>query len=165
MIRAYTGLQLYRMRRYDAAIAHLRNTVDLHPRFAPAHDWLARTYLFKGMHAEALAEMETAASLAGRGSTELANLAYVYAVVGRRQQALRIRAELEERSRQQYVSPSAMARMYTSLGEKDQAFVWLDEAVDAHDPNFLFGVFDPLWDPVRSDPRFTRALRRMRLES
>jgi hypothetical protein len=116
------------------------------------------------MHAEALAELETAASLARRGSMELATLAYAYAVTDRREKALAIRAELEERSRRQYVSPLAFARISTGLGEKDQAFVWLDKAVDAHDPNLLFGVFDPLWDPVRSDPRFTRALRRMRLE-
>jgi hypothetical protein len=117
------------------------------------------------MHAEALAEMETAVSLTGRGSLELVNLAYVYAVTGRREQALRVRAELEEQSRRQYVSPLAFARISTGLGEKDQAFVWLDKAVDAHDPNFLFSIFDPLWDPVRSDPRFTRVLRRLRLES
>jgi eukaryotic-like serine/threonine-protein kinase len=165
IIRAYMGVQLYRMRRYDAAIAHLRQTIDLHPRFGPAHDWLGRTYLFKGMHAEALAEMETAASLTGRGSTELGNLAYGYAVTGRREQALRIRAELEERSGRQYVSPTALARMYTGLGEKDQAFVWLNKAVEAHDPNFTFSVFDPLWDPLRMDPRFARVVRRVRLES
>jgi serine/threonine-protein kinase len=147
IIRAYTGVQLYRMRRYDTAIAHLRQTTYLYPRFAPAHDWLGRTYLFKGMHAEAIAEMESAAGLTGR-----------------REQALRLRAELEERSGRQYVSPSALARMYTGLGEKDQAFVWLNKAVEAHDPNFTFSVFDPLWDPLRSDPRFTRAVRRMRLE-
>jgi tetratricopeptide (TPR) repeat protein len=55
-IRAQTGLQLYRMRRYDAAIARLRKTLDLHPRSAQAHDWLARTYLLKGMHTEAITE-------------------------------------------------------------------------------------------------------------
>jgi tetratricopeptide (TPR) repeat protein len=164
-IHAQTGLQLYRMRRYDAAIAHLRQTLELYPRFARAHDWLGRTYLSKGMHAEALAEMETAVRLAGRGSLELVNLAYVHAVTGRREQALQIRAELEERSRRQYVSPLAFARISTGLGEKDQAFVWLNKAVEAHDPNFTFSVFDPLWDPLRADPRFTRVVRRMRLES
>ncbi len=109
--------------------------------------------------------METAVSLTGRGSLELVNLAYVYAVTEGGSRHIRIREELEERSRRQYVSPLAFARISTGLGEKDQAFVWLDKAVDAHDPNLLFGVFDPLWDPLRSDPRFTRALRRMRLES
>jgi TolB-like protein len=164
-IHAQTGLQLYRMRRYDAAIAHLRQTLELYPRFARAHDWLGRTYLFKGMHAEALAELETAASLTERGSVELAILAYAYTVADQREKALGIRAELEERSRREYVSPLAFARIATGLGEKDQAFGWLDKAVDAHDPNFLFGVFDPLWDPVRSDPRYTQVLRRMRLKS
>ena len=117
------------------------------------------------MHAEALAELETAASLARRGSMELTTLAYGYAITDRREKALAIRAELEERSRRQYVSPLAFARISTGLGEQDQVFVWLDKAVDAHDPNFLCGVFDPLWDPLRSDPRYTQVLRRMRLES
>ena len=94
----------------------------------------------------------------------MGNLAYVYAATGRREKALRIRAELEERSRRQYVSPSTFARMYAGLGEKDQAFVWLNKAVEAHDPNFTFSVFDPLWDPLRADPRFTRVVRRMGLE-
>ena len=164
-IRAQTGLQLYRMRRYDAAIARLRNTLDLHPRSAQAHDWLGRTYLLKGMHAEAITEMEAAVNLAARGSWELATLAYVYAVTDRREKAHGIRVELEERSRHQYVSPLAFARIFTGLGEKDKAFAWLDKAVDAHDPNLLFGVFDQLWDPLRSDPRYTQVLRRMRLES
>jgi hypothetical protein len=117
------------------------------------------------MHAEALAELETAASLAGRSSIELATLAYAYGVTDRREKALVIRAELEERSRRQYVSPFAFARISTGLGEKEHAFVWLDKAVDAHDPSFTFGAVDPLWDPLRGDPRFTRVVRRMRLEA
>ena len=53
----------------------------------------------------------------------------------------------------QFVSPGFIAVVYANLGESDQAFAWLERAVDVYD-SFVFNLDYPIWDPVRSSPRF-----------
>jgi hypothetical protein len=51
--------------------------------------------------------------------------------------------------------------VYGALGKKDEAFAWLDKAVIAHDgAPFQSIKVNPLFDPLRSDPRFAEVLRR-----
>ena len=60
------------------------------------------------------------------------------------------------------VPPKTIADVYVGLGDKDQALAWLGKAVDAQDVN-LFLLADPIYDPLRSDPRFNQLLRRAKL--
>ena len=52
--------------------------------------------------------------------------------------------------------------MHAQLGEKDQAFVWLEKAYEEYD-SWMFQLQDPVWDPLRADSRFQDLLRRMKL--
>lgn len=107
----------YYARQYDQAIEQLRKTLEMGPNFGYAHRTLGLVYLKKGMYEEAIAELQK--------SGYLGDLGYAYAVLGKRDQALKLLAELKERSKQEHVDPFDFAQLYTGLGEKDQAFEWL----------------------------------------
>jgi hypothetical protein len=51
--------------------------------------------------------------------------------------------------------------VYAALGERDQAFAWLEESYKARDRAFIGLKIDPCLDPLRSDPRFDRLVRRV----
>ena len=158
IINVWKGNVLYRSRRNDEAIAQLRRTLELDPDYVYTHMNLGQAYLAKGMHSEAVAELETAARPPGPGYVQ-GILAHAYAVSGRRDLALAIVQNLTQRARHAYVSPVDFAYAYVGLGETDRAVAELDKAAEAHDSLLIFALTDPVFDPLRSDPRFT-ALRR-----
>jgi serine/threonine-protein kinase len=157
------GFVLYRGRRYDEAIAQLLQSLDLDPNLAVAHDWLGSAYLEKGKQRKAISELETAVRLSGSRIYQ-GDLAYAYSVSGQRDRALGILRELTERSRHEYVSPGVFAVAYTGLGDRDRAFAWLERAADSREIIVTSLATEPFFDPLRSDPRFTRLLHRVRLK-
>jgi hypothetical protein len=85
-------------------------------------------------------------------------------VAGRRDEALKILNQLQERAdRGEYVTPFGIAWIQIGLGDKDQAFACLDKAYNDRSSGMIYLKVDPMFDPLRSDPRFTNLLRRMRL--
>ncbi len=94
-------------------------------------------------------------------SNQLANSAH--SMAGRRDEALEIRDELRERSRQRYTGSGDLAVVYAALGEREQAFLWLEKAFDERDSWMPYLKVEPLFDPLRSDPRFQDLLRRVGL--
>jgi hypothetical protein len=118
------------------------------------------------MSKEATEELEKHLVIAEGRVWALAELGYVYAVVGRRPDALKLLNELNQLSREKFVPADAMAQIYVGLGEKGKAFEWLEKGYERHSLG-LAGVdlkVDPAWDPLRSDPRFADLLRRMNLQ-
>lgn len=151
------GEALYDARRFDAAIEQARKTLDVDPSFSRSRVDLGLAYAAKGMYQEAEAELE---KLPERRRFALA---YVYARAGKRTQALRLLDELKASSDQGLYS-SSVALIYLGLGEKDQAFVWLEKAYEERSI-YLAGTLklNPLWDPLRSDPRYANLVRRIGL--
>jgi tetratricopeptide (TPR) repeat protein len=152
---------LYVARRYDEAKEQLRKTLEMDQGFPQAHVFLGLVYQQEGRDREALAEVQKAVDLSGRPPEILSALGYVYAVSGRRE-ASKILDEMKEQSKRTYVSADWIAIIYAGLGEKDQAFVWLEKAYENHDLPVDLKV-DPKWDRLRSDPRFAELLRRVGL--
>jgi hypothetical protein len=96
----------------------------------------------------------------------LADLGYAYATAGRGPEAQRMLDQVNQLSRQKFVPADAMGHIYVGLGEKGKAFEWLEKGYERHSLG-LGGVdlkVDPVWDPLRSDPRFAALLRRMNLQ-
>jgi hypothetical protein len=93
----------------------------------------------------------------------VAELAYGYAVAGRRQEAQRLIVELEERSRREYVQPTVFAIVYAGLGQHDCAFEWLEHAAAERDGWLAESIFYPTYDPLRSPPRYVPLLQAMGL--
>jgi len=86
-------------------------------------------------------------------------------VAGEKDEALKILDDLKEQSKQRYVSPKGFAMIYMGLGDKDQAFEWLNKTFDENPYRIAFIKVDPRFDSLRSDPRFADLLRRMKLVS
>ncbi len=66
-------------------------------------------------------------------------------------------------SNRHYVPATTIARFYTGLGDKDQAFNWLEKAYDEHAYTLVLLKIDPWFDSLHNDPRYTDLLRRIGL--
>jgi tetratricopeptide (TPR) repeat protein len=155
----------YYARRYDEAIKYCQRALELNPRYPRCHLWIGQAYVQMGKHEAAIAEIKQAVTLTEGNSNPTAALGHAYAVAGKRAEARKVIVELEQLSKRKYVSPYFIAVIYTGLGERDQAFTWLEKAYqERHQYMTLIGV-EPLFDPLRSDPRFAALLRRLGIPS
>jgi TolB-like protein/DNA-binding winged helix-turn-helix (wHTH) protein/Tfp pilus assembly protein PilF len=152
----------YFSRQYDRAIEQFQKTIEMDPTYAPAHARIALTFLAKGRYEDAIAEYEKARALDER-SRRASNLGYAYALAGKRAEALKMLDELNEQAKQRYVSPYEFALVHIGLGEKDQAFAFLDKTYEESPDLLVFIKVSPQFDSLRSDPRFADLLRRMKL--
>ena len=121
IINTDMGKIYYFARQYDRAIEQLRKTLELDPNFVQAHLWLSASYFRKVMYKEALAELNKAWQLEPAPGI-LAVFGVMHAESGERGEALKVLKELNERRKSQYVSPFAIALIYTSLGKGMRRF-------------------------------------------
>jgi len=132
------------------------------PDFVLAHLWLGMAYEQKGALEEAIAEFQRAIALSGGGTETLAALGHAYAVSGNRARAQTVLDQLRAIASQKYVSPYRLSAIHVALGEARQAFEWLERACEDQSHWLVFLKVDPVFDPLRSDPRFQDLLRRVR---
>jgi eukaryotic-like serine/threonine-protein kinase len=129
------------------------------------NSFLAESYLGKGMYNEAIAMMQKV--IARDNAPEKWNrhplLAYAYAVAGRRDEALKILEEQKRLAKRGYISPFNFALIYTGLGDKDRAFEYLNKTLDEGVQIMWHFRSRPLFDSLRSDPRYPELLKRMNL--
>jgi TolB-like protein len=158
------GYPFYYGREYDRAIEQFRKTLEMDPNFSMAHFRLALAYEQKGLYEEAIAELETSKTLSDDRDV-IAALGHVYALMGRREEAERALAELQDRASQTYVSSYHRAAIHTALGEKDHALEWLERACDERSYWLIYLGVDPLLDSLRDDARFTSLMQRVGLSA
>jgi TolB-like protein/Tfp pilus assembly protein PilF len=150
-------------RQSKQAVEQFQKTLRMEPNYIEAHHGLAQAYLQLGRNTEAIAEMQTAAALSGGGVLYLGTLGQAYARAGRRGEAEKVLSELLERAKRSHVSPYSIAVVYAALDEKDQAFQWLDKALEERS-KVLIELRDSLqFENLRSDPRFANILHRVGL--
>jgi eukaryotic-like serine/threonine-protein kinase len=150
-------------RQYDRAIEDLRKILALDPDFFPARAQLAAVYVKEGMYEKAITELTRANELSKNDRVILGLLAYTYAAAGKKSESRRMLSGVLDRAKLEQASPNSIAAIYAGLGEKDQAFAWLEKAYQAHDEYMTLLKVDPVFDTLRSDPRYTDLLRRMNL--
>jgi tetratricopeptide (TPR) repeat protein len=154
IINADLGQDLYCARRYDEAIAQLRKTLEIDPTFYYAHYNLGITLQLKGDMPAAIAEYEQAQQLSDDQFVPVL-LASAKAQSGDKEAAKQMLTELEELGQHRYVRSYWRALLYISLGNRDEAVRWLEQAVADHDGLSIIAIkVDPLLDPLRGDPRF-----------
>ena len=110
-----------------------------------------------------LAECQKARSLAADETGALGVLGHTYAVSGNRAEALKVLSELKDLSQRRYVAPFENALIYVGLGDKAQAFEWLERAYGDHSYRLAWIKVDPRFDSLHGEPPFHDLLRRMRL--
>jgi TolB-like protein/Tfp pilus assembly protein PilF len=157
------AVQLALARRVDEAIAECRRTIELDPAFAVAYDVLGGALASKGLYNEAVPEMEKAVALSRGAAMSLANLGNVRARMGQRDEARRILQRLADTAKERYTPALAFAMVHVGLGENDQALNWLEKAYEERFNRLAYLRREPVWDPLRSDPRFLDLLRRINL--
>ncbi|MBF8295776.1 MAG: hypothetical protein HW389_2321 [Bacteroidetes bacterium] len=162
-INSTVGWVLYFARQYDLSIEQLKKTLEMDPNFAIAHYRLGLAYQQKERHEEAIAAFQKAVTLSGGGPLAIAALGHAYAVSGRRNEAQKVLAELHELAKQRYVAAFYFAAIYAGIGEKDQAFAWLEKAYEERSESLLRLNYDPRFNSLRADPRFKELLKKIEL--
>jgi len=159
------GWLLYYARQYDRAIEALQKTLEMDPNFVSAHSFLGRVYLQKSMYKEALSEFQKEKD-PSRGWMQNVETLFgiAYMRMSKKKEAQQILDDMIERTKQEYVSPYHIALLCFTLGENDLGFEWLDKAYKERDHWLLYLNAEPMFDTVRSDPRFTKLLKKIGLE-
>jgi TolB-like protein/DNA-binding winged helix-turn-helix (wHTH) protein/Tfp pilus assembly protein PilF len=150
-------------RQSQQAVEQFQKTLQMDPNYEEAHHGLARAYLLEGRNVEAIAELQTAAALSGGGVLYLGTLGQAYARAGRKADAERVLSQLLDRAKSSRVSPYAIAVVYAALNQKDEAFHWLDKALEERSKALIELRESFQFDNLRSDPRFASVLRRIGL--
>jgi len=143
------------------SIAQSKKVVDLDPNFPRGHEYLGLAYLKERRYAEAIAELQKAVELSGRERWPLRDLGYGYAISGKRVEAQAILKELVGKYEKGQAIGQDLAAVYAGLGDKDQAFAWLEKDFQTRSGLLAWTKWTPAFESLRSDPRFTDLLRRM----
>ena len=154
------GRSLYRAGRYDEALLQLKKAVATDPNRLYSHVFLSFVYEAKQMCDEALAESRTIQGLTG--GTDTTNTVHVYASCGRQGDARKALALLAGPSGDPIQDWTWVAADFAALGDKDQAFQWLERAFENHDFYLTEIKTHPYFDPLRSDARFQKLLDRLK---
>jgi tetratricopeptide (TPR) repeat protein len=154
------GGLFYYAHRYDEAIEQLEKVLDIEPNFGFARNLMFWTYVEKEMFEDALEALKKGQDLGSLPTSPISDLpmyAYLHALWGKREEAMR---PLNSAAWAKW--PAWLrAVVYGALGEKDEAFRLLGQAVDERSSNLAYAKVDPRLDPLRDDPRFQDLLRRM----
>ncbi len=151
-------------RQYDQALDQIEKTIEMDKNFAQAYPWLGLILEQQGKYPEAIAAFQNAIKIfPGGSSIAEAELAHTYAVSGDREKAQKIIAELQELAKNRYVSSFQIAAIYAGLGNKDQAFAWLEKSFEERSDGLVNLNAEQRFDNLRSDPRLTDLARRVGL--
>ncbi len=153
------GFIYYFARQYDKALAVMRTVQGLKVSLPDWNFLLGDIDEEKGLHQEAV----TAFLHSGDGPYALGHLGNAYARMGRTGEARIIIARLQDDVRRDGIGRYEIALVYAGLGEKDEAFQWLQDAYRAHDVGLVYLKVDPCLAPLRSDPRLRELMQRIGL--
>ncbi len=149
-------------RRYDLAIEQYRKTLELYPNRSVSHYMLGWAYVYKGMIENGTSEIQESLRLEGGDPNLSADLAYIAAISGRPQEARKVLQRLLALAKRIPLA-GHVALIYIGLGQKDQAFEWLEKAYQEHNILMLWLKTDPRFDSLRADARFAGLLKKVGL--
>ena len=163
LIRTGVGDAYYFAREYDKSVFHYRMALELDRRFDGAHTDLARSLEALGRFDEARAEYEEGRKLAGGVAGPSFGLAHLEAASGNEAEARRILAELTAARGSRVVSAWGIAAVHASLGDVDDAYRWLEIAIEEKASGLILFRVHPRLDPIRQDPRYQPMVKRVGL--
>src|SRR6266516_405207 len=163
VMNTFMGATLCYAGRYDEAIDQCRRTVEMEPNFAVAHWHLGLAHEQKQVFDAAIEEFQKAISLSGGSPLMKAALGHAYAKSQKKHEANKILGELDELSKQQYVSVYEVAAIYVALRNNEQAFQLLGKAYTEHSFHLVYLNVWPQFKSVSADPRFQDLVQRIGL--
>jgi adenylate cyclase len=161
IVSNFAGVILLSAGKTDDAIAEGKRTLELDPEFSYFESALGATYREQGRLTDAIAVYEKARAVS---KEPMPGLAVTYAMAGRTSEARQILNQFIEQARTKYFAGDAIATIYVALGERDEAFRWLERAADEHSAPMEGLARRPEFRPLHSDPRFVGLLRRIGLD-
>jgi tetratricopeptide (TPR) repeat protein len=165
LLNSALGEAYYHARRFDVTIEQNKRALELDPSYAIALVNIGRAYEQMGMHQQARDAFQQILTAAPEDPAILALMGHEYAVSGDKVNANKTLAKLTVLSNRKYVPAIYFAVVYIGLNRKDDAFKWLDKAYDERCEYLVYLGSEPLADPLRSDPRFSRLLTRIGLRT
>jgi len=163
IVHVYLGSIYTLMGQYDRGIEQFRNALELDPHSVPANGLLAYAHIAKGELNEGIRILEANAHL--RDPLFQAYLGYACAIAGRTGEAHQMLEQLQSAARTAYAPAWSLAMIYLGLGETDKAFDWLEKGLDERSSWVVTLRAHPIWEPLRSHPRYRALLRKMNLEA
>jgi TolB-like protein len=159
------GLLLYLTRNYDEAIKQFRKTLEIDKNFNPAHHCTSLIYLQKGMHSDAVKTYQNMLSTDPLTEKYIPILDDIYRKSGIQGFLSWVIDEGLMLDKGIYNKSYYLVIYNLKLGNKEQAFEWLKQAVDMHSPRIALTInSDPGFDNLRNDPRFIKLLARVGLK-
>lgn len=163
LLSSALGEAYYHARRFDVTIEQNKKALELDPSYAIALVNIGRGYEQMGMHQQARDAFQTILTAAPDDPAILALMGHEYGVSGDSANANKILARLNQVSARKYVPAIYFAVVYIGLNRKEDAFHWLDKSYDERCEYLVYLGSEPLADPLRGDPRFSRLLSRIGL--
>jgi serine/threonine-protein kinase len=165
VLNIHLGWHYLYVRQYNSALDQLNKVVEMDTNLAQTYTWLGLTQEQMGNYPAAISAFQRAINLFPGGNTQAeALLGHAYAVSGRKAEALKTISDLTNQAKQKYVGPYHIAAIYAGLGDKDQAFAWLEKAYQERSDWMVSLPGDQRFDNLRTDPRYTGLLQRLGLQ-
>ena len=162
IIARQAAIPYYLKRDYVRALELLRQANELGPVFTST--WEIGAYIQNRLFDEALAELEKAKRERKSDPILIYGMGMLYAAQGKRAEALQIIKELEQMSEASLSEAHWIAKIYAALNDNKMAFSWLERGLAAGAIGYFYKD-EPVWDPIRNDPRFADLLGRMGVPS
>ncbi len=165
VINAHLGWLYYFLRENDRAIQQLERTVEMEPKFEVSRYFLGLAYGQKGMYAEAIESLRMSYELSRRHPGALAALIHACGRAGKSVEARGFLKEMKDMQEHRFVSPYFFALAYAGCDQDDLAFKWFEKALDDRSGWLANLNIEPALDPLRSDRRFQKLVKRVGLPS
>jgi tetratricopeptide (TPR) repeat protein len=158
----------YYARRYENAVEAFQKTVEMAPAYPTGHSWLGMAYLELEQYEAALEAFQKFYELINLPFDQSIQKAVILEKMGKSVEADEIFensfSALLKLQEEMYIPPALVAASCFQLGKEDLGFEWLEKAYDERDFNLIFIKVGPMFDSVRSEPRFQTLLKKMRLD-
>jgi len=164
IIRLDAGAVDYWGGRLDSALQRELEVIQMDPNYVRAYFYLAISYADKRMLNESLVALRKGIQLAGPDSNPYSEIeAWIYASDGRRSDALNVINQVQRLTAKHRIENYYLAEAFAALGNRDQAFEWLEKAYQEHTYWMVYLKVDPRLEPLRADPRFQQLVQRVGL--
>jgi len=157
------GLIFYEAHQFDLAIKNYQKTLEMDPSFIVTYNYLGLAYAGKKMYNEAISNVQKAIDLTEEQSPlYIGTLGFIYGSMGNRNEAEKIVEHLVELSQHRYIAPVSLAIICGTLGQKDEAFEWMEKGYEVRDDYMMALKVEPRFDSLRSDPRYQDMINLMK---